>query len=554
MDKETKSIFKILGATFIAGGIFFMIPFSADFLIRFAENFILHRNFQAVFVWKLRIFCSAFALIILGASFLAEYFGADFSQKTKKFCTTRNLIFACGIFSASIFIFPFLSGDIWYDESFSLALVSHKISQMISLTNRDVHPPLYYFILKFAMKIFGTSTAAAKFVSVVPCVLSIFVVSIFLKKKFSLFSAAIFVLLFVSSGTLAFSYEIRMYSWAQFFVALCSIFSCQMIFDGRKRFFVLYGISASLAAYTQYYAAVVLVFHALMTFCTILHSDKNSLKKILLTIFTGALIYLPQVPVVVSQFSRVAADYWIAPVTIRNLAEWGVVLFGFGGGKSIFTPLIFLFCVSAFFKIFCSAKKNKFSDAKENFLLIQLFSPALLVIFAVTVSVAIRPMFVSRYLVPSAVLLFVFLSAAAADFVPERNRIFCALILLSAFPSTYLNLWRNEKFSAQKFSEMKKIIDRRISDETQFLYCENDGHSFGTLSVLYPKNLHFIKTSSALMKDVFVNSADAEKIYLSRPVLKIFPAEKFDFENSAQEFFPVNYGSREIVLYFSEGE
>jgi hypothetical protein len=56
------------------------------------------------------------------------------------------------------------------------------------------------------------------------------------------------------------------------------------------------------------------------------------------------------------------------------------------------------------------------------------------------------------------------------------------------------------------------------------------------------------------MKDVFVNSADAEKIYLSRPVLKIFPAEKFDFENSAQEFFPVNYGSREIVLYFSEGE
>ena len=41
-----------------------------------------------------------------------------------------------------------MGNDIWYDEVFSLAFVKKSYGEIIALTSRDVHPPLYYFYLK----------------------------------------------------------------------------------------------------------------------------------------------------------------------------------------------------------------------------------------------------------------------------------------------------------------------------------------------------------------------------------------------------------------------
>ena len=42
-----------------------------------------------------------------------------------------------------------LSYDIWVDEAFSLRMIQHPYRRIIQLTAQDVHPPLYYIILKF---------------------------------------------------------------------------------------------------------------------------------------------------------------------------------------------------------------------------------------------------------------------------------------------------------------------------------------------------------------------------------------------------------------------
>ena len=38
--------------------------------------------------------------------------------------------------------------DIWYDELFTMGLGNQSLSGLVSVTARDVHPPLYYMRIK----------------------------------------------------------------------------------------------------------------------------------------------------------------------------------------------------------------------------------------------------------------------------------------------------------------------------------------------------------------------------------------------------------------------
>lgn len=40
------------------------------------------------------------------------------------------------------------SNDIWYDELFTVGLAEHSYGELVRLTAADVHPPLYYCLVK----------------------------------------------------------------------------------------------------------------------------------------------------------------------------------------------------------------------------------------------------------------------------------------------------------------------------------------------------------------------------------------------------------------------
>lgn len=45
-----------------------------------------------------------------------------------------------------IFMIGINHESIWFDETYSLAMVQHDFARIIAYTAYDVHPPLYYFI------------------------------------------------------------------------------------------------------------------------------------------------------------------------------------------------------------------------------------------------------------------------------------------------------------------------------------------------------------------------------------------------------------------------
>ena len=66
------------------------------------------------------------------------------------------------------------STDIWYDELFTMGFIEQPVGRLLELAARDVHPPLYYLIVKAvveAVHFFApgvNSVMIAKAVSVLP--------------------------------------------------------------------------------------------------------------------------------------------------------------------------------------------------------------------------------------------------------------------------------------------------------------------------------------------------------------------------------------------------
>ena len=117
------------------------------------------------------------------------------------------------------------SNDIWYDELFTVGMAEHSYGELVRFTAADVHPPLYYCIVKlFAdlCKLFapGVGTVIpAKIVSVLPYFILLIYAVTFIRKRFGIFVGGLFLFCVTAMPQLpAYTVEVRMYGWALLFV------------------------------------------------------------------------------------------------------------------------------------------------------------------------------------------------------------------------------------------------------------------------------------------------------------------------------------------------
>ena len=80
-----------------------------------------------------------------------------------------SLIFSCGI---------------WFDESYTLALIKHDYSDIIAILKDDMHPPLYFLGLKVFCGVFGYSLAATKAFSAIGFLLTLVLGCTIIKSDF----------------------------------------------------------------------------------------------------------------------------------------------------------------------------------------------------------------------------------------------------------------------------------------------------------------------------------------------------------------------------------
>ena len=213
--------------------------------------------------------------------------------------------------------------SIWLDEAFSMSLVKQTLPEILYGTAIDVHPPLYYLILKLFLIVNTSSIWVAKFISFVPLIVLLVVNYTMLPKMFGRKTAFLFSIFLLSMPQIMkYSIEIRMYSWGMLTVTLCFLFCIKWLQSSRKKYLIQMTIFALLSAYLHYFAAVSIgCLYFFVIIKLIKRKEKSKIKELFFSIGFLLLLYLPWLIVLLKQIVVVKENYWIAPITVETIKE-----------------------------------------------------------------------------------------------------------------------------------------------------------------------------------------------------------------------------------------
>ncbi|MBO5526059.1 MAG: hypothetical protein J5993_04840 [Clostridia bacterium] len=188
-----------------------------------------------------------------------------------------------------------LDDAMWGDEGFSLGLIEFDLGWIAYRTLYDVHPPLYYVILKMLTAFGADKIIMGKIVSVLPFV-AVFVYGLtFLRKDFGPFTAA-FITFALCTAPQFFRYssEIRMYSWAIGFVGATLVHAYEVI-DKPKQIlsWIFLSFHTVCAAYTNYFAAIAVFFVWIGLLVIFVTRNKKQFLRFCITGVVSILLYLP---------------------------------------------------------------------------------------------------------------------------------------------------------------------------------------------------------------------------------------------------------------------
>ena len=148
--------------------------------------------------------------------------------------------------------------SIWFDEAFSAYIIRFNFGEIWHYTSVDVHPPMYYFVLKLWSGVFGTSDFALRSLSVFFGVITLLVAYFFTRrvfgKKIALAAAGF---LAISPMLIRYSQEARMYTMVAFLgvMAVWAFYEAWIAKNSlklQKRWRIVYILAVLFGICTQY--------------------------------------------------------------------------------------------------------------------------------------------------------------------------------------------------------------------------------------------------------------------------------------------------------------
>ncbi len=334
-----------------------------------------------------------------------------------------------GALAASMALFTIIAvvnaprASMWFDEGFSAYMIRFSFAEIFDLTAHDIHPPLYYWLLKLWSMVAGSDDMGLRSFGIVCGIASIIGVFLLVRRLFGRQAALVSVLLVALSPLLIrYSDEARMYSLATAIVVWAVYALIRALSDGsaaRWKWWLLHGILVALGMWTHYFTALVWVaiwvWHLIIV---VWH--KPGLKQLVQRLFTrewlvtygiAVALFLPWLFIMFGQLDKVQSNgFWIHNVGIQtpinyitnllyyleyhDVTEWrALMVMGFVAGMILLIPRAYRLLIA---------------KEKEWFLLIASLAwvpPLLLFVASLP---PLKPSFMDRYVLPSAVMAMVF--------------------------------------------------------------------------------------------------------------------------------------------------
>lgn len=442
------------------------------------------------------------------------------------------------------------NNSIWLDEAFSLSMIKQSYIDIIKNTAIDVHPPLYYILLKSIvsiLKIFGEINViwCSKLISILPIVILIIISYKEIAKLFGKKVAFLFNLLILGMPQIIqYGIEIRMYSLGMLFVTLVYISCIKWRKENTNKELYKMAIFAVLAAYTHYFAAVsVACVYVVLLIEILLKKDYEKLKKLLFSMIV-MLLYLPWIIILIKQVLVVKESYWIGAITkntIKTFFQYPYTI----EGNSILTSIVAIILLISIIPI----KNTNNKQAIYGFIV-----PIGTIIIGVTASKLIRPVFISRYMVCGLGCLWLAVAIKLTNILKKEYMYYIVIVVVLV-----VTLWSNygiiEKENVYKKEQLKLVSYINSIDIDDFVVIFDSNQLQRILVYYYPniENYVYKEKITQLTKQVYKQTNmqildDIHKINNMQKNIYIFAMK----EDILKEITNNNYTYEECGNYIIE--
>ncbi|KPL89201.1 glycosyltransferase family 39 protein [Ardenticatena maritima] len=186
---------------------------------------------------------------------------------------------------------------LWWDEGYSIFFATEPIGRLVELTSLDIHPPLYYVLLKIWFGLVGVGALQARLLSVVLGVLAVPLMWRVARRLFGWDDAVLATALLATAPFhIYYSQEVRMYA----LFLLLTILAVSALVEWSETRRPVWGavLAGALTAllYTQYYAAFIVAAIVLMWAWWRRHAaHAPSLRHLSMALGASLLAYAPWV-------------------------------------------------------------------------------------------------------------------------------------------------------------------------------------------------------------------------------------------------------------------
>ena len=370
--------------------------------------------------------------------------------------------------------------NLWFDESYSVGLARHTFGEIWSIGGHDVHPILYYWMLRIVYLITGGSIMAYRIFSVIPIALMIVLGYTHIRRDFGEKTGFIFSFLAAFLPEMAqYAIEIRMYSWAILAVTILAIYAYRLTKEDNTKNWIIFGLSSLASIYLHYYglmaAGLINVF--LLVYLIIKKRKKGIIFIVSFGVLQG-LAYLPWLVNFATQLSNVSSGFWIGfsfpktPMELLSSQLAGYVK------TSDYTGLLVPTVLALELYAYMIYKTYKYAKAKEN---LNAFKWSVIVYFAVILAaIIITALMKTSILYYRYLFVITGLYIFAVSFVlgKEQNKIeIISILSVIAILGVYNNIIMMKDNYDYSNQEPIKYLNENVKDGDTIVYADFGGGS-----------------------------------------------------------------------------
>ncbi|WP_339560665.1 glycosyltransferase family 39 protein [Pseudomonas sp. EA_65y_Pfl1_P113] len=441
-------------------------------------------------------------------------------------------VLAIVFFALLIRVFRLTDASVWSDEGFTLELISYPPKIVWILSGRDVHPPLYYFVLQSWVALIGSNDLVwtrglSAIFGAINVGLGIWLTLLISTRRAALMAG---VLLAVLPIAVRYSQDIRMYSMLGTFLLGATIALVYwVVYPSRKRYMVIYAVLMVAGFYTHYFSVLCACSHWLYLLL-IRHPRLGGLRRINRLAWWSAnvmmmVFYTPWLPSMFKQLSQFGPG-WVRPIDIYSLpsAVWRFLTVNDGRTYEtfVFWTLPLLYLMLAFSVLFKRLSSFRFE--------ILLVVNGLLTVAAAALISLYTPVFVERYLFFSA-LMMPLIMAVALDRLKNSKVLVALLCTVLSVEGYGVYKVYNQQYS---LDNPYRIADNQLSRLMQYFNkesIEGDVLVTGYVYIFYAANFYNQKNRSIRLytppgKDGTSGRPDGENV--TAPMIKYTGATYID--------------------------